>query len=271
MLRKLTLRMRAWFRRADAADELALHLEQLTGEMIGRGLSPQEARMAAQRQFGNTTRLREQSHDLFSFGLLEDLLRDVRYGWRSLRRSPSVAFAAVVSMGLAIGVNTVVFSLVREIFFSKPTTRAADDLVTIWLGGGSNASLPNLRALDASGVFAKVAGFDVETTVNWGTGDGVRQTPVMLVSENYFELLETRPALGRVFTSTEARAELNPHLVLITYRVTRSSSRCPGRTTARSWAWSGAVKRWACACAWCPTCSSSRSAGWTLTTWVACR
>src|SRR5262249_20194690 len=149
----------------------------------------------------------------------EDLLRDLSYGWRSIRRSPSIAVAAVLSMGLAIGVNTLVFSLVRDVFFSSPTTRAAGDLVTIRLGGSSHASLPNLRDLNASGSLEKVAGFDVETTVNWRTGDTVRQTPVMLVSENYFELMETRPAAGRVFGSGEARAELNPHLVLITHRL----------------------------------------------------
>ena len=165
---------------------------------------------------------------MFSFGLVEDLLRDLQYGWRSIRRNPSVAVAAVLSMGLAIGVNTVVFSLIQEVFFSKPTTRNAEDLVTIGLAGSSHASLANLRDLDASGSFEKVAGFDLEATVNWRMGDAVRQTPVMLVSENYFELLETRPAVGRVFRSGEARAELNPHLVVITYRLwTRRFARDP--------------------------------------------
>src|SRR5215831_6677363 len=228
MFRKLKLRLRAWFRRDDAGDEVALHLEQLTDELMAQGMSPQEARTAAVRQFGNVTCIREQSRDLFSFGLAEDLGRDLRYGWRSLRRNPSVAVAAVLSMGLAIGVNTVVFSLIQEVFFSKPTTRAANDLVAIGLGGGSHASLPNLRDLDASGSLEKVAGFDVETTVNWRTDDGVRQTAVMLVSENYFELLETRSALGRTFTSSEARAERNPHLVLITHRLwTRKFAKDP--------------------------------------------
>jgi hypothetical protein len=85
---------------------------------------------------------------------------------------------------------------IREIFLSKPTTRAADELVTLRLGGGSHASLPNLRDLNASGSFENVAGFDVETTVNWRTNQGVRQTPVMLVSENYVELLEDQSGCG---------------------------------------------------------------------------
>src|SRR6266849_9065206 len=117
MLRKLKLRLRALFRRDDIGDELTMHLEQLTDELIAQGLSPREDRTAANRQFGNMTCIREQSRHLFSFGLVEDLLRDVHYGWRSIRRNPSVAVAAVLSMGLAIGVNTVVFSLIQEIFF----------------------------------------------------------------------------------------------------------------------------------------------------------
>jgi putative ABC transport system permease protein len=219
MFRKLKLRLRALFRRNGEGDELEMHLEQLTSELIAQGLSPQEAAVAARRRFGNITRFREQSNDLFSFRLLEDLLRDLRYGCHSIRRSPSVAVAAVLSMGLAIGVNTLIFSLIQEVFLSEPTTRAAEEIVFIRLARSSHASLPNLRDLDASGSFEKVAGFDVETTVNWRKGDTVRQTPVMLVSENYFELMETRPAVGRVFGSDEARAELNPRLVVITHRL----------------------------------------------------
>ena len=229
MLRILKLRLRALFHCSDIGDELSAHLEQLTDELIAQGLSPQQARTAARRRFGNVSQIQEQSYELFSFRLLEDFIRDLRYGWRSIRRSPSVAVAAVLSMGLAIGVNAVVFSLIQDVFFATPTTRAADRLVTIRLGGGSHASLANLRDLDASGTFEKVAGFDVETTVNWRTGDIVRQTPVMLVSENYFEFLETRPLSGRVFASHEARAELNPRLVLITHRLwTRAFAQDPG-------------------------------------------
>jgi hypothetical protein len=219
MLRRLKLRLRALFRREEIDDELSLHLEQLTGELMAQGLGPREARAAASRQFGNRTRLQEQSRDLFSFGLAEDLLRDLRYGWRSLRRSPSVAVASVLSMGLAIGVNTVVYSLIQEVFFSEPTTRAAGDLISLGIGQSSHASLPNLRDLDASKSVEKVAGFDIETSVNWRTGDTVRQTPVMLVSENYFDFLEPHPAIGRAFRSGEARAERNPHLVVITHRL----------------------------------------------------
>ena len=219
MLRKLRIRLRAFLRPNDLPEELELHIEQLTDQFISEGLEPQEAARAARRRFGNRGRIQEQSHDLFSLQLLEDFLNDLRYGFRSMHKNPSVAVSAIVSIGLAIGCNTLVFSLVRELFFSAPTTRAPEQLVSLQLGGNSHSSLANLRDLDASGHLDKVAGYDVETTVNWRTADIVRQTPVMMVSENYFEVMETQAAVGRVFLRQEAKAELNPRLVLITHRL----------------------------------------------------
>lgn len=219
MLRRLRLRLRALFQPHDVQDELELHIEQLTDQFIAQGLTPAEAARAARRRFGNRGRIADESHDLFSFQLLEDFVKDLRYGWRSIYRNPSVAVSAIVSIGLAIGVNTLVFSLVREIFFSAPTTRAPEQLVSLQLGGNSHSSLANLRDLDASGSLDKVAGYDTETTVTWRTAGMVRQTTVMMVSENYFDVIETRPAVGRVFLREEARAELNPRLVMITHRL----------------------------------------------------
>ena len=69
MLRKLKLRLRALFHRNEIGDEINLHLEQLTNELISQGLSPREAATAAKRQFGSLTRIQEQSYDLFSFRL----------------------------------------------------------------------------------------------------------------------------------------------------------------------------------------------------------
>jgi len=228
MLRKLKLRMRAFIHRDDINDEMQSHLDQLADEFEQQGMPPEEARARARRQFGNLTQTHERSYEIFSFRMVDDLSRDLRFAWRSLRHNPSVAVAAVLSMGLAIGVNTAVFSLIQEIFYSQPTAPLADDLIMIRLGNSSHASLANLRDLDRSGALQSVAGFDIEKTVNWRDGDSVKQTPVMLVSENYFDLLATRPFLGRAFRSDEARAELNPHLVLITHRLwTRSLSQDP--------------------------------------------
>jgi hypothetical protein len=167
MFRKSRLRLRALFHRDDVNQEYQAHLDQLTDELIQEGMSRSEARMEARRRFGNVGQLEEQSHDLFSFALLDDISRDLKYAWRSIRRTPSVAVAAILSIGLAAGVNTVVFSVIRDIFFSQPTTRDAGRLIGIQLGGSSHASLPNMRDLDESGIFERVAGFDVETSVNW--------------------------------------------------------------------------------------------------------
>jgi putative ABC transport system permease protein len=219
VFRKLKLRLRAWIRPLDLREELDSHIAQLTDELIADGLEPQEAAMAARRKFGNASRFAERSREIFVPRLIEDIVLDLRYSCRSLRRNPAVAVSAVVSMGLAIGVNTLVFSLIQDVFLSAPTTRAPEELISIQMAGNSHTSLANLRDLDASGSVARVAGYDLESTVNWRNADTVKQTPVMLVSENYFEVLETRALAGRVFGSEEAKAERNPHLVVITHRL----------------------------------------------------
>jgi len=96
VFRKLKLRFRALFRRNDIGDEIELHIERLTDEFVAQGLNPWEARIAARRQFGSPARIQEQSRDLFSFGLLEDLLRDVSHASRVFGRSP-LFFAARLS------------------------------------------------------------------------------------------------------------------------------------------------------------------------------
>ena len=88
MFRRIKLPFRALFRRDDIGDELAVHIEQLADELVAQGLSPLEARRAANRQFGNITAIQEQSRELFSFGLLSDLVRDLTYAGRLLRRAP---------------------------------------------------------------------------------------------------------------------------------------------------------------------------------------
>src|SRR5689334_4169632 len=89
-------------RNGEVGEELRLHLELLEEEYRTNGMPPDEARVAARRQFGNVTRIAEQSRELFSFRFVEDFLRDVIIGLRSARKSKG--FALVAISALTIGV-----------------------------------------------------------------------------------------------------------------------------------------------------------------------
>src|ERR1700687_1031886 len=94
----------------DLDDELQLHIETRTEELIGTGLSPEEARSEARRHFGNKLFVRESSRDATLLSWLESIFQDTRFGLRMLLKHRVVTAAAIVSLSLAIGASTTAFS-----------------------------------------------------------------------------------------------------------------------------------------------------------------
>jgi predicted permease len=118
--------MRSFFRRLkfllkgdqhfdDLEAEMRLHREMRAALLAKEGLTPEEAAVAADRRFGNTTLFKEDSHNMLTWKLLEDLLKDLRYSMRSLVANPLFALIAIFTLALGIGANTAIFSVINAV------------------------------------------------------------------------------------------------------------------------------------------------------------
>ena len=120
----------------DFDDEMRVHLQLLTEQGIRRGMSPEEARAAAHRQFGNIPLLQQSRREMRSIVSLATLGRDLRFGARQLRRSPSLAIVAVISLALGIGVNTAIFTIAKKVLLDTLPVKNPQDLrLLTWVSG----------------------------------------------------------------------------------------------------------------------------------------
>ena len=203
-------------------NEIASHLAEATEEYVQQGLSPEEARRAAQRRFGGVTQTKEVYRQVRSFMWLEDLARDLRQALRTLRKSPAFSTAAAATLALAIGANTAMFSVVNAVLLRPLPYRSPGQLAMLWsedptqnLREGRSALWTVEQWRSQSQSFADLATFDSVSTILTGP-EGAEQIVGASISPNLLSLLGVQPVLGRSFTSEEA--EQRQRLVLIGHR-----------------------------------------------------
>src|SRR3954466_1046093 len=193
--------------------EVQFHLDQQIAENIDVGMPPDEARAAALRLFGNPTLLQEEARSAWSWNWLEGLWRDVRYGLRTLLRSPSFSVTAVLVMALGIGASTSLFTIVRSVLLKPLPFRDPDKLVMVYEHFRQENNPYNVvSAADFRAWREKTHGFqDMAAWRWWGgaittnSGEMPEQFAGAAGSWNLFSVLGVEPVLGRTFTPDEDR------------------------------------------------------------------
>jgi predicted permease len=231
-LRQLFQRFAALFRRAqldqDLEAEMASHLELAIEENLRSGLSPMEARRQALIQFGGTQQAKESHRDSRSLPFLETLLQDVRFGLRMLGKSPAFTAVAVLTLGLGIGANTALFSVLdavvlRPLPFHDPGRLVAVRSVDLRdPTQGGDISYPNfLDWRSQSHSFEAMSVWNV-TNLTYTGGDKPESLRSAVVSANLFSLLGVSPVLGRSFALEEDRPGGNDIPVILSYEFWQS-------------------------------------------------
>ncbi len=229
--RELWGRIAAWWHRDELARELTEELEEharlLARDLEHEGMSREDALAAARRQLGSVSRLREESHDVWGFPVLEAVLQDVRYAVRGLRRSPGFAATVILTLALGIGANTAMFSVVDRLMLRPfPLLRAPGEVHRVYLRTtfrgttSANPVFPFLRYRDLLEATRTVDAVAAHSDWRFAVGDGDASTPrnVAGVTPSFFEFFDAPPALGRYFVAAEDSAPAGVPVAVVSHR-----------------------------------------------------
>ncbi len=193
----------------DLEDEVAFHLAMREQKNRAAGLDAAEARYAARRRFGNTTRVKERSRGMWTLRSIENLWQDVRYGARGLAKSPGFTVVAIITLALGIGASTAIFSVVNSVLLRPLPYDHPDRLVQVWEAkpkqGYSRNVVNPINFLDwreQNRSFVAMAAI-VDTAINLNTGGDPLSVPAIRVSPQLFSILGVAPILGRTFTDDD--------------------------------------------------------------------
>lgn len=194
----------------DLADEIATHLDLETAQRVSRGVPPDEARRQALAAFGGREAAREQHHDVRG-RWIPDAVADARYALRTMRHNPALTIAATLTIAIAVGANTAIFSTLHAIVLRPLPFPDPDRLVMLYETnverGWTDAQVAPANFLDwrqQVDAFEDIAAYaDFRPEVVLSQGGEARLLPAMQVTGTFFNVLGIRPLVGRTFTEEE--------------------------------------------------------------------
>jgi predicted permease len=198
-------------RESDLSEELQFHLEREIERLQASGLSREEARLHAIRLFGGVEQIKEEARDARGTATWDTLVRDTRQGLRRLLREWRFTTAAVLILGLAIGANTAIFSLVNAVLFRDQAIADPDRLVNIYQNDPAGNPLivtsyaTYMEIAEYTDIFAATMAATIPLPVRYLQNNAVRDAVIEAATANYLDILGLRPSLGRWFDETEER------------------------------------------------------------------
>ena len=192
------------------------HIERETLDNIGRGLSPEEARYAALRMFGNIQIIKERTREVWVWTVLEQILQDLGFGARMLRRDPGFAVVAILTLAIGIGVNTAVFSVVNTVLLRPLPYPNADRIVAFSDGIAASSSehfKPGIAGTDFgewkahAASFEALAGYFYEDR-SISAGNSADRVRVVSIAGDFWALTGGHAALGRLFAPGESQSSV---------------------------------------------------------------
>jgi len=195
-------------------DEVRSHLRLAIADRVERGETPEQAARAARREFGNVTVVKEVTREMWGWTAIEQLLQDVQYGWRALRKAPGFALVAIATFALGIGVNTAMFSVINAVMLRPLPFPRPERLVDV--SGVDKRPEARIRSVSDSWPdffdwrararsFQHLSAYNPTAFTMMLDGRAVH-VPGAVVSSDIFSTLGVQPAIGRAFRLDEERA-----------------------------------------------------------------
>jgi len=189
--------------------EVRFHVDMETEKYIRQGMDPVEARRRAFRNFGPMEKHKEEARDARGVSWLEHLTQDVKYGVRTLTKNPGFATLAILTLGLGIGANTAIFSVINGVLL-KPLPYANGDRLVLIQHQTPLARQPNfgVSITELYDYRQQLASFDGIVEFHQMNFDLLRRgepdrVATGVVSPNFFDALGIEPILGRTFVETD--------------------------------------------------------------------
>ncbi len=222
MLQDLLFRLRSVYRRetveSEMDDELRFHFERQVEKYVKTGMRLGDARRQVRLDFGGLEQMKEECRDVRGVALFETLAQDLRYGWRTLLKSPGFTAAALFTLALGIGANTAIFSVVYAVLLQPLPFRDPARLVlmheTTPRVGDVSVSYPNFQDWRAqSHTFSEMSAV---TNVGFNMTGATQPEEVrgLAVSTNFLSMAGVQPVIGRGFSPDEEKAGTPPVLLL---------------------------------------------------------